>query len=313
MIGADSRIPAMLGLVMATLTLAEPGSAASYMTHNFALAGIGGEGPAGISVYSPPSPTPISTSETNGYEASGVNVSAVTSTTALTGAVKSSAFATATSSGAVCCTFAGGSARAYGWAEYQDMMILSAPGIAAGTSGKISANALITGATSAQLSGGSIGLSWRTSVFVNGQYAYASYFAVGSGGNLVVLDEGEYGSQPLTFDVLFGVPMAVALRVETGVEPTVGLATPGFATGASDLGSTLAWTGINGVSVGGVALTDFSAVSPTSGFDFRKGFGATPDEPVAAVPEPGTWAMLIIGFGLIGSAARRSAHRGRVA
>ena len=34
-----------------------------------------------------------------------------------------------------------------------------------------------------------------------------------------------------------------------------------------------------------------------------------PPEPVAAIPEPSTWVMLILGFGLVGAGLRRSARR----
>lgn len=38
-------------------------------------------------------------------------------------------------------------------------------------------------------------------------------------------------------------------------------------------------------------------------------FRVTGDNLVAAVPEPGTWAMLILGFGIVGGALRRRATR----
>lgn len=36
---------------------------------------------------------------------------------------------------------------------------------------------------------------------------------------------------------------------------------------------------------------------------------ALPDAPVAAVPEPATWAMMLIGFGIMGGAMRRRRHK----
>jgi hypothetical protein len=236
-------------------------------------------------------------------ESFGTKADSSTLTTALTGAVKSSAVAGALSTGAVCCTFAAGGSTAYSWAEYRDSFIIDAPGVAVGTVGRIFVNALITGSTSYDLAGNpaSIGLKWRTTVFVNGQSANSSFFAVGTGAKpneLVVLENAQFGLQLLSFDVVFGTPIAVSLRAETGVDPTVGIATPSQAFGTSDLGSTLAWKGIQSLTVGGNSIAAFSAVSRDTGFDFRVGFQET------AVPEPATWLMMIFGFGLIGAITR---------
>ena len=57
-------------------------------------------------------------------------------------------------------------------------------------------------------------------------------------------------------------------------------------------------------SSGGVQQTRRATV-PTSQFDQNIAFA----EAASAVPEPSTWAMLLIGFGVVGSAARRRVSR----
>lgn len=77
------------------------------------------------------------------------------------------------------------------------------------------------------------------------------------------------------------------------------------------------WNGIDSVrDAKGNLVTDFS-VSSSSGFDYTKAFSefitAPPIEvdftpfpfPGGGVPEPATWSMMIIGFGLVGAAMRR--------
>lgn len=54
-----------------------------------------------------------------------------------------------------------------------------------------------------------------------------------------------------------------------------------------------------------------NALTPASGTMLRYDAAASPDDLIvvrvisAAVPEPGTWAMLIAGFGLVGAQMRR--------
>jgi MYXO-CTERM domain-containing protein len=69
----------------------------------------------------------------------------------------------------------------------------------------------------------------------------------------------------------------------------------------ADLGSTIAWAGITNLKdANGNAITDFSAVSTTSGFDYRKGY-------VSAVPLPPSAALLATA--VAGLAAWRQRRR----
>ncbi len=62
------------------------------------------------------------------------------------------------------------------------------------------------------------------------------------------------------------------------------------------------WTPV-GVAFAGTAFSiDFAGTANRTGFDNITFGSATPG---GVVPEPGTWAMLIAGFGLVGMAARR--------
>ena len=66
-------------------------------------------------------------------------------------------------------------------------------------------------------------------------------------------------------------------------------------------GGTSLWGGITGVTdADGNALTDWT-VRSASGFDYTQSL----IPPAVAVPEPSTWAMLILGFGAVGSLIRR--------
>ena len=72
-----------------------------------------------------------------------------------------------------------------------------------------------------------------------------------------------------------------------------------------DANSTSLWGGITGVTdLSGAALTDWT-VRSTSGTDYTRSL--IPPTASGAVPEPATWAMLILGFAAVGVRARRRA------
>lgn len=75
-----------------------------------------------------------------------------------------------------------------------------------------------------------------------------------------------------------------------------------------DANSTSLWGGITGATdLNGVALTDWTARS-TSGTDYTR---SLIPPAVAGVPEPATWAMLIVGFAAVGGVVRRDARARR--
>ncbi len=73
-----------------------------------------------------------------------------------------------------------------------------------------------------------------------------------------------------------------------------------------------AWTGIitstNGVLTGkGLSYSYMSSAFPVLGTTTI--FGQTRSFSVAAVPEPDTWALMLLGFGAVGTALRRAPRR----
>nr|WP_328831792.1 PEPxxWA-CTERM sorting domain-containing protein [Thermaurantiacus tibetensis] len=99
-----------------------------------------------------------------------------------------------------------------------------------------------------------------------------------------------------------GQPLAFELSVRCIVSANFILFDDARGTAQCDAGRTL---GIRGLS----AVTDFagrplavSSITAASGFDY--GFRMVP--PPAVIPEPGTWALLVAGFGLVGAASRRA-------
>ena len=72
----------------------------------------------------------------------------------------------------------------------------------------------------------------------------------------------------------------------------------------SNFASTGTWGGISGVHLAnGTVVSDFS-VRSDSGFDWAHAYSAVVP-PVTAVPEPGTYALMLGGLAVLGRVARR--------
>jgi hypothetical protein len=87
-------------------------------------------------------------------------------------------------------------------------------------------------------------------------------------------------------------------------------ANPAGADGAScDAGSgsfATYWGGVTSVTdASGNLLSDWTLTSVTTGTSFAGSFAPVSNPPTGAVPEPASWAMLIAGFGLVGTMQRR--------
>lgn len=292
-------------LMLACAALVALGSAgdaraAQYLTHNYSIAGVAGQSATPDTSYTQASVAPLTTSSNATFGLFGVVAESATWAQAVTGAVRASAVATGSSAGTECCTFAGGGGTAYAWAEYQDVMVLNAAGVLVGTPGTVTVRFDTTGAAApkAEGQGSSASAGWRSYAWVGSEVASEGYFAVKTGASgVVVLENGGFGPSFLTFNVVYGQPIAVRLRVEASGQATVPLAFAADASGVSNLSNTFVWSGIQSATAGGTTLRSFTATSPDTGFDFKAGFNA--------VPEPGTWAVMILGFGLTGAALRR--------
>jgi hypothetical protein len=229
----------------------------------------------------------------------GAQAASSSSATAGLGAVHASSTAVAASSG--CCSTARGSSVAS--ASYADSFILGSSTIAPGTLGVLSFDILASGIAD----GGGTGPAWAgvsywiARAIVNGT-VYQTSFEHRATGALGVTDTGDdFGLYTFAANVVFGQPVSVRLLVDIGAIAQVA---PGGNTAefSADLSHTVSWEGIRSLTVGGVEVTDFTAVSGDTGFNFARGYGAGG---VTGVPEPSVWAMLVLGFAGLGAVLRR--------
>jgi hypothetical protein len=112
---------------------------------------------------------------------------------------------------------------------------------------------------------------------------------------------GNFANEPTPSTIMFFLDANNAILGATGnVLGVINLAANAFGCPGDPTGGFSCWNGI-GVAFSGTAYSiDFSGTANQTGFD-NITFGQ--DTPV--VPEPATWAMLIAGFGLVGTAVRR--------
>ena len=102
---------------------------------------------------------------------------------------------------------------------------------------------------------------------------------------------------PLTanFSFIFGSPFTITSTLKTFASIGYG----DTSNASMDASNSAYWDGFNGVSLNG-GQVNFNITS-NSGTDWSKSFVPK----VSAVPEPATWAMMIVGFGLVGGVMRR--------
>lgn len=83
----------------------------------------------------------------------------------------------------------------------------------------------------------------------------------------------------------------------------LGGALPGDSASADcDLGNSVYWGGITRLTDRAGGSVASWSVTSASGFDYAKSFF---NQPTGGVPEPASWALFVVGFGLIGAMVRR--------
>lgn len=280
--------------------------AASYLVQTNAASGtIQTPGPTDFKTDTRSEPFALSsTSNTDSSSTDQAIATARASAAAAPGSVKGAALATGESFKPECCTST--SATGSTFAEVNDAFVLSSPQYANGTVASISAAILIDGV----MRNANLGRFWRGSQSWRATARIGNEFWVweaengGDATSGIISSADAFGLKPLTANVTIGAQTPVMLRLETFARASTGGFGSDTALWETDLGSTMTWRGISGMTVGGQQVSDFSAFSSSSGFDYRKGIvDAVP--PTPAIPEPQSWALLLAGFGVLGAAVRR--------
>ena len=291
-------------LVMAW-ALATGAQAATFIANTNAASGtLHTPGPQ--DVQNQRSATPTSTSAASAIDNSvsqAARASSTSTASAEVGAVHAFSTAQADAFATGCCTSAAASSSAY--AEYGDNIVFHSATIADGTHAQFTANILVDGGVSGVYNGQywSGTQFWRSTVGMNGQSFVNDFSSYGNGANgFTETGSNNLGMQTFVFDVVFGQASNVVLRLETIASAQAGGFGENSALVTVDFSHTLAWAGISGLTVDGVTVTDFSAISTDTGFDFVRGYGAPNG---GGVPEPGSWALMLLGFGGAGAMIRR--------
>jgi hypothetical protein len=298
---------AVISAAVLASALATGAQAAIFVANTSAASGtLNTPGPTNVQNEKSAAPTSAASSSlTDQSFDQAAKASSSSSAVAEIGAVHASSVALADAFALGCCTT--GLSGASALAEYNDVLFLHSATIADGTVGQLTANILVNGgaggSTSGQFWSGNV--SWRATTALNGESFVDSYFSSGDGTNgFTSTGSNNFGLRSFTFDVVFGAASNVILRVETGASASAGGFGANSAQFSSDLSHTVSWQGISGLTVGGVAVTDFTAVSTDTGFDFARGFNP-PADTGGGVPEPSAWALLLVGFAGVGGMIRR--------
>ncbi|WP_353198357.1 PEPxxWA-CTERM sorting domain-containing protein [Sandarakinorhabdus sp.] len=195
--------------------------------------------------------------------------------------------------------------------SFSDVITVNAPGL---TSGSFVATILIDGALSSAAAGagGVVAFSnSETRVEVAGLADPVFSFQVnqsnynGFVGGSATLTRSRLGAPyagPLTGAFTFTIPFENLIGQTVTITQSCGANARTFQQGDSsssgcDYSHTITWGGINQVlDENGTPVSNFTALGSN---------GTNYAQAINAVPEPSSWAMLIAGFGLVGSAARR--------
>lgn len=304
------RMTRSLGILMASavaVVAALPGAATAAEFSASSNVRVETSSPGSIVLTDPQSATgasAVSVTSQKDHVAPNQAVSALASAAAVAGALHVYATGEATNTepaGSQSAALSAGSADA----SSHDAFLLLADGYADGTLVFMTASVLIDGSLFEHDGSGTYRFSQDWNAWVaagsNGgggawsdfQSNYAVCPACSNGGTL--------GLQTIGFYAVVGALNGVSMGLHVDNSVFMNMGEPGSVSGTMDLANTFSWAGITSVTVGGVAISDFSAMSPDTGFDYAKGYS----EPGGGVPEPTTWATLIGGLGLTGVVLRR--------
>lgn len=180
-----------------------------------------------------------------------------------------------------------------------------------GTTARLTARILIDGRFPLTTAGGfwSSTQSWSWNFGLAGIAWAEGTSQYGDSTNGVWTVGNGFGYRTYTANIILGQGVATGMDIFSSASVGAGGFGGSFVDAAADLGHTVTWRGITSLTVGGVEVTDFTALSATSGFDFRRGIV----DKVTGVPEPQSWAMLIVGFGMAGGMMRRRRAAGLTA
>lgn len=256
------------------------------------------------------------TSSTNAPVACQGAASATAMSSAEVGAVHAGSFANAaasTSSGSANCGAASANAGATATARFMDSFVLQANGFAAGTQAILNGVIVSEGSMFNEGSGDDWGSRnfWQTSLSINGSTFDSRLEKIDGWAGPIVTGSGVFGVQAFSVVVTFGEIITLDMIARADFSGKSGYVSGngyGFFNGSTDLSNTFYWGGISSLLVGGQQVSNFTAVSSSTNFNYANSYRPA----VAAVPEPATWAMLIFGFGLVGALMRRQT-RGPVA
>jgi len=184
------------------------------------------------------------------------------------------------------------SGHATGYGENRDLLTFTAPGVATGTLIQVTFKVLVDGNSIEGGAGGGQG-RWALQADLGGGVFDINAGAQNDVINGYVGDAFGLFSATVTIQAGFEAPLAVELT-GTAIASSGGEAT-------ADLGDSLYWGGITGVSVGGVALDEFTVTS-ASGTDWAQSFVPASTVPV---PAPGGGLIFVGGLAALGMVRRR--------
>jgi|GEM_PF-4007774 len=175
-------------------------------------------------------------------------------------------------------------------ASLDDSFVLQAAGYGQGTLAWVTATVWIDGTVMQHDGTGDFRYAQRWEAVVTAGSSLSTYAWSGFESNYASCDacsnHSTLGGKTIGFYAVVGAVNTVSMSLS--IENNIFMANgePGFASGTMDLGNTFAWGGIQSVTIDGVQVAGFSALSADTGFDYT----------ASAVPEPGAAGLLALGL-----------------